>query len=64
MGIFTYNTSVSLKLRYGTQQARNDFRVLVWHFIGELTVVSLYTMSMLPSHLKSSTAGVRNSCFK
>uniref|UniRef100_A0A453EHK9 Uncharacterized protein n=1 Tax=Aegilops tauschii subsp. strangulata TaxID=200361 RepID=A0A453EHK9_AEGTS len=45
---------------YGTRQDRNVFRVLVWHFIGELTVVFLYMMSMLPSHLKNSTTGVRN----
>lgn len=59
--ILAYNFIVLLKLRYGIRQDRSGFKVLVWHFIGELTAVFLYMMSTYPSHLKSSTTGVRNS---
>jgi len=42
--ILAYNSFVSLKLRYGIRQDRSGFKVLVWHFIGELTAVFSYTM--------------------
>jgi len=41
--ILAYDSFVSLKLRYGIRQDRSGFKVLVWHFIGELTAVFSYT---------------------